>query len=436
MPAISDLRRSATDSKVAGVCGGVAESWRIDPTLVRVGAVVLALSSGVGLALYGAAWLLVPRSGEQLSILKQKWAWARERTDKTLWVLAVIVGAALVGSFGTAFPLGLWPAAVIGAIWFFGFRDKATTKASAQPTPEVSPTTRAFDAAAAAWLDRVAEHQRTVGDPTETPSTTPGEREHPRAASPVAGPQYGTWGPQHAAAVPPTTAGFVGPVPGGPEPTGPGYTSPVVVTPTTVAVRRRWPGWRIGLTTMLCGFVVLGALSAAGVVVPGAAVTAVALLALAATLIVSAWFGRPRGMIAVAIILAMFTAIGSVIPRDIGQWKFADETLRYSTTSEMPAEISLDGGNLTLDLSDLKVDQARTVNVRQQLGNTTIRLPRAANVNIDWGLSLGDADLPNGKSDGTDISGHYSHRADSNHPAQVLRVEVRMGLGDLVVTAP
>ena len=60
MSSIWTIRRSATDAKLAGLCGGVAQHWRVDPLLVRVGWVLLALSGGVGLVLYLAGWLLIP----------------------------------------------------------------------------------------------------------------------------------------------------------------------------------------------------------------------------------------------------------------------------------------------------------------------------------------------------------------------------------------
>ena len=45
---------------VGGVCGGIAERTGIDPTVVRVVAVVLAIFGGIGVLLYGLAWLLLP----------------------------------------------------------------------------------------------------------------------------------------------------------------------------------------------------------------------------------------------------------------------------------------------------------------------------------------------------------------------------------------
>lgn len=45
------MKKSTTDSIVAGVCGGLAEHFGIDAFWVRVLAVVLTLSTGIGLGL-------------------------------------------------------------------------------------------------------------------------------------------------------------------------------------------------------------------------------------------------------------------------------------------------------------------------------------------------------------------------------------------------
>ena len=55
------LTLSSTDKKIAGVCGGIAEYFGIDPTLVRLIAVVLALLGGSGLLIYVVAWMIMPK---------------------------------------------------------------------------------------------------------------------------------------------------------------------------------------------------------------------------------------------------------------------------------------------------------------------------------------------------------------------------------------
>jgi phage shock protein C len=55
------IYRSRYDRKLAGVCGGIAEYFRVDPTLVRLVAVVAAIvTGGAGLLAYGLAWIIMP----------------------------------------------------------------------------------------------------------------------------------------------------------------------------------------------------------------------------------------------------------------------------------------------------------------------------------------------------------------------------------------
>jgi len=59
------LRRSAVDRKIAGVCGGIAEYFEIDSTIVRLAWVLLVLMpvplvpAFIG---YFVAWLVMPKA--------------------------------------------------------------------------------------------------------------------------------------------------------------------------------------------------------------------------------------------------------------------------------------------------------------------------------------------------------------------------------------
>jgi len=55
------LYRSRTDCMLGGVCGGLGRYLSIDPTLVRLFFVLLALADGIGLLLYFILWVIVPR---------------------------------------------------------------------------------------------------------------------------------------------------------------------------------------------------------------------------------------------------------------------------------------------------------------------------------------------------------------------------------------
>ena len=67
-PAARQLRRSSDDKMLAGVAGGIARYLDVDVTLVRFLIAALALFHGAGLALYVAAWLLIPADGEDQSL--------------------------------------------------------------------------------------------------------------------------------------------------------------------------------------------------------------------------------------------------------------------------------------------------------------------------------------------------------------------------------
>lgn len=54
------LTRSTTDTMIGGVCGGIAETYDLDPTLVRVLFVVATLLGFSGVVLYLILWIVIP----------------------------------------------------------------------------------------------------------------------------------------------------------------------------------------------------------------------------------------------------------------------------------------------------------------------------------------------------------------------------------------
>jgi phage shock protein C len=63
---MSKLHISKTNKKILGVCGGIAETYDIDPTLVRLGAVVLCLLTGIVpiVIAYIVGSFIMPEDGE------------------------------------------------------------------------------------------------------------------------------------------------------------------------------------------------------------------------------------------------------------------------------------------------------------------------------------------------------------------------------------
>lgn len=56
------LYRSNTDRKLCGVCGGFAEHFDIDPTIIRLIFIFLTLFGGGGLLIYLICALVIPKS--------------------------------------------------------------------------------------------------------------------------------------------------------------------------------------------------------------------------------------------------------------------------------------------------------------------------------------------------------------------------------------
>lgn len=55
------LYRSSTDKKLAGVCGGIAEYFDVDSTVIRLALVLFCLFGGSGLIAYIIAALVMPQ---------------------------------------------------------------------------------------------------------------------------------------------------------------------------------------------------------------------------------------------------------------------------------------------------------------------------------------------------------------------------------------
>jgi len=120
-PITHQLRRSRDDRMIAGVCGGLAYYLGVDPMIVRIAAVVLALTGGAALIAYVVAWVIIPeaRPGEMPQ--------ASERTGNPE-TLRFVVGAVLIG-LGGLWLLGafipalffrhmLWPIALVAVgVW-------------------------------------------------------------------------------------------------------------------------------------------------------------------------------------------------------------------------------------------------------------------------------------------------------------------------------
>ena len=108
------LYRSNANRMIAGVCGGIAEYLNVDPTLVRLGFVLLVFVNGVGILLYLVIAIVTPRAPAGVlpptpSGIPLDLSWLGP-------AILLFVGLGLV-AFGAA-----WAFDQV-APWFWGFRN-------------------------------------------------------------------------------------------------------------------------------------------------------------------------------------------------------------------------------------------------------------------------------------------------------------------------
>jgi phage shock protein PspC (stress-responsive transcriptional regulator) len=390
MSSIWTLRRSATDVKLTGLCGGVAQHWGIDPVLVRVGWALLALSGGIGLVLYLAGWLLIPVEGSDRALVNDLFGESVRRWPRELWITLVVVASlAMFTIFQWLSPFGIGPAVVIAVIWYFGFYKGRQSKADQAPAPTADAGTESapqfvrypgpptpFTEAAEAWQRRVEEHIGQVAAGSRTAATPADEWPSPPAAS-VPHPAGGLGPAEHNAFL------------AEPDPVGL-YAeltpaAPVKMSNTKSARRLRLVSLIVlGLT--LSG---LGIAQALGVVIPIAGYLAAALLIIGVTLLAATWFGMARGLLPVGVALAVavliVTAAGPAL-----RVPFATSTRAYTTLAELPAAgDSEDFGELSVDLSQLAVTTDTSYTAHVELGRLEVTVPKDVNVVLNYTADMG-----------------------------------------------
>ncbi len=86
---MTQLRRSKKNRIIAGVCGGLAEYFNVDPTIVRLIWVLVSLLWGAGIALYLIAWIITPEEeGEPVTVKPE----IKEKAKTLVGGLLIILG--------------------------------------------------------------------------------------------------------------------------------------------------------------------------------------------------------------------------------------------------------------------------------------------------------------------------------------------------------
>ena len=342
-PARPPLRRSSSDKVIAGVCGGIARWLGIDPVIVRVVLVVLAVFGGSGLVLYLIGWLFIPMEGESTSSAD---AFFRDasRTGSTARTVLVVIGvvvAVILGLNLIGWAFGSWGGGG-SVLLLLGVGALVLYLVSRSPQPSMAPP-----------ADEVAS----------------------AAAEPTAY-AYGGSGQY------------------------PGYVATMPVPPTPQPPRQRS---YLGLITLSIAVIVTGVLlsfQATGLTdLPPVVIPAIALAILGAGLLVGAWLGRARWLLWFAIPTLIVTIAASYVPANIDGLRTSvtggvgERVWAPTTVEAAEQDFELGIGSARLDLTRLVLPaDADTVEVAAEvgLGELVVVVPDNARVLVDADVELGE----------------------------------------------
>lgn len=375
------LRRTSRDKHIAGVAGGLARHFDVDPIIPRVALAVLVLFGGSGLLLYGALWLLVPSddTGEAVVSLDDR------SRSVAITIAGVIAGLALLGDLVNGWiPWPLLGVLLVVALLLGNHQRRSTPSAPAAPAqPGVD-----FNKPPAGHPD--AERYEAAGQAPHYPSP------HYQAPQPY---------------VPPL------------KPRNPLKRGPILF----------W--FTAALAAFGTGVLIL--LDAVGVSVAGSAYPALALAIVGTMLVVGAFYGRAGGLIVVGLALALATA-GAVAGEQI---EGEERTIAPRTAAQVQDAYDYSVGETTLVLSDVRNPEdlaGRTVSLDLGAGRVRIVLPDDVPVDVRADVGLGSIEFPDQNSGGGGIrlDGSYGASSGSNSDLDALELDVEVGLGEIVVVEP
>ncbi len=385
---------------IGGVAGGLAQSWSIDPILVRVAFVVLCAFGGAGVVAYLVAWLVLPPDDGTLPIAR------RHHHDRGRIVGVALLAVGIITLINVMRPLRwwngpdfFWPLALIfGGAAVLVLRANETehpgdTVAAAggtapgSPTPgTASPDATGYDTAAQPAITPAAVPQTAWSQPRPWPTASP------------------PWEP---AARPRRRARRE-----------PSFLAPIVFSALLLFV----------------GLAILADLANAVHVDP-AVVSAVCLITIGVALFASTWFGRAHGLIALGIVLTLigagFASIDVPVRGGIGNREY-----RPAIAGDVRTKYQFGIGSLTVNLRHATFAPGTTHDVRVQLGigKEVVLVPANVELVLKGHSGAGVVELATARRSGTGVDDETTLPVPGDAP--VLRIDARVGVGLVQVFRP
>jgi len=421
-PRPRQLRRRPDRGPLAGVCAGVAEHFNVDPVIVRIAMVVLALT-GPGVVAYVLAWIFVPAADDDVDPPTSRRP--NDRTDHGAQVFGIVLLAiavsALWGDWWSParrwmLPFGLM---ALGA-WLLlrGDGDADLDAAPPAPVPPSSPAATSTTAppATSAPVDASSTPRATTDAPPVWPDTS-GDPSHTASWSTP------PW--SDATVADATVADTTATVPGGP----PGATALAEAPPFgdgTGRRRRRMLGPIVMGTLLIWS----GTAWMTGTSVETA--LAVALCILGVGFVLGAFVGGSWGLVVPAIGIGAALIVASTVDIPLSG-PIGDRTWAPEARSAVEDRYELSIGEGTLDLTGvtLQADDHLAVEAAVGIGHLVIEVPEGPTVIVSADVAAGEAVVFGHPDSGMGVSTERTVRRRGDEGT--IELDLQVGFGQIEV---
>ncbi|MEU4448794.1 PspC domain-containing protein [Actinosynnema sp. NPDC050801] len=399
-------RRPHDGRKIAGVAAGIAQRYQIDPVIVRVAFVAMALCNGAGVLVYLLGWLWLAQADDEVSAAESLIGRGRSSTPTALTVLLGLAVVPATGFFvDGGFTMVGGVLLSVGSIYLL-HRGRGHLNRPEVVTGFGEPV--GVGAGVGAGPGEEGVRATVSADEHTTDRVTPP-----------------AWDPLGAAP-------FAWDLP------EPGTSEPAAPATTTTSAPARRPRSRVGVATFGVAMVVL-----AGSLVSSAYsdwfdaghILGLLVAVLGGGMVLGAFRGGGRGLIWLVVPLSVIgVAITSIDFDGIDSDRVGSYQDRPTTVEQVDSRYATGIGEVQLDLTALPNSGSVRTEVEVGLGNAHVRVPANADVVVTCRADVGDVQCLGQTSDGRGAHQEVTDNGADGEGGLKIELDVRSEVGQVEVS--